>query len=229
MAAFAVFARSEIFMEGMVSVLARIKGWTLAAKGTRTGGAVDHLSDGGSSYIFIDLCLALPMREQIAEHTKGGICKFIVLADRNTADDAIQVLNSGASALLTHDCGEDEIQRALAAVAAGDVYITSQLSTQIIEALQRAQASRRQTTTMRLTHREEQIAKMLLVGKKNKEIAAHLAISEKTVKSYVTSLLQKFNARSRLEIVVNLHSSGMFSGFERTSRNVGVGSAPIRM
>ncbi len=77
-----------------------------------------------------------------------------------------------------------------------DANIDSQLSTQIAEVLHRAQASLSRAIMMRLTRREEQIAKMQLVGKKNREIAVHLAIGEKAVKSDVTGLLQTFNARS---------------------------------
>ena len=55
---------------------------------------------------------------------------------------------------------------------------------------------------MRLSVREQQIVQLLLRGRTNREIAENLAISEKTVKHYMTILMQKMNARNRLEVVI---------------------------
>ena len=55
---------------------------------------------------------------------------------------------------------------------------------------------------VRFSIREDQIVRLLLRGKTNKEIAIALKISEKTVKNYMTILMQKLNARNRLEVVI---------------------------
>ena len=55
---------------------------------------------------------------------------------------------------------------------------------------------------VRFSIREDQIVRLLLRGKTNKEIAISLKISEKTVKNYMTILMQKLNARNRLEVVI---------------------------
>ena len=55
---------------------------------------------------------------------------------------------------------------------------------------------------MKFSVREEQIVRLLLRGKTNKEIAIALKISEKTVKNYMTILMNKLHARNRLEVVI---------------------------
>jgi len=55
---------------------------------------------------------------------------------------------------------------------------------------------------VRFSIREDQIVRLLLRGKTNKEIAIALNISEKTAKNYMTILMQKLNARNRLEVVI---------------------------
>ena len=55
---------------------------------------------------------------------------------------------------------------------------------------------------IKLSIREEQIVRLLLRGRTNKEIAAGLGIGEKTVKHYMTILMQKLQARNRLEVVI---------------------------
>jgi len=65
-----------------------------------------------------------------------------------------------------------------------------------------ASIASRKPANLRLSLREEQILKLLLHGKTNKEIGSRLAISEKTVKHYMTILMQKMNARNRTEVVL---------------------------
>ena len=55
---------------------------------------------------------------------------------------------------------------------------------------------------VRFSIREDQIVRLLLRGFTNKAIATSLKISEKTVKNYMTILMQKLNARNRLEVVI---------------------------
>ena len=55
--------------------------------------------------------------------------------------------------------------------------------------------------TARLTHREEEVLRLLVLGKANKEIANELGISPRTVKFHVGNLLQKFKVTSRLELL----------------------------
>ena len=59
---------------------------------------------------------------------------------------------------------------------------------------------------VKFSMREDQIVRLLLRGKTNKEIAIALNISEKTVKNYMTVLMQKLNARNRLEVVIAAQS-----------------------
>ena len=53
-----------------------------------------------------------------------------------------------------------------------------------------------------LSIREQQIVRLLMNGKTNKEIAIAIKISEKTVKHYMTALMQKLQVRNRLEVVI---------------------------
>ncbi len=54
----------------------------------------------------------------------------------------------------------------------------------------------------RLSAREEEIVKLLLLGKRNSEIAQELSLSTKTIKGYMTTLMGKLNVRNRLEVVL---------------------------
>lgn len=63
------------------------------------------------------------------------------------------------------------------------------------------QAGHSVTAPVRLTRREEEVLAGVMKSLANKEIAAHLNLSERTVKFHVSSLLAKFRVRGRMELV----------------------------
>jgi DNA-binding NarL/FixJ family response regulator len=71
-----------------------------------------------------------------------------------------------------------------------------------VAALQDDVARKKAALAIRLSIRESQIARLLLTGKTNKEIASALSIAEKTVKHYMTMMMQKLNVRNRLEVAM---------------------------
>jgi DNA-binding NarL/FixJ family response regulator len=85
-------------------------------------------------------------------------------------------------------------------VHGGECYVYPSLAAKLIGA-----AARRQTTPDRfssLTVREDQILEQLTKGLSNKEIGRRLDLSDKTVKHYMTALLEKLDARNRVEAAV---------------------------
>jgi DNA-binding NarL/FixJ family response regulator len=61
----------------------------------------------------------------------------------------------------------------------------------------------------RLTQRETQVLRTLAPGRTNAEVARDLGISEATVKTHVAHLLDKLEARDRIQLVVFAHTSGL--------------------
>jgi len=59
---------------------------------------------------------------------------------------------------------------------------------------------------MRMTSREQDVFKLLVQGKTNKQIAAQLKISDFTVRDHVSALLRKKNASSRMELIAAYHA-----------------------
>ena len=60
-----------------------------------------------------------------------------------------------------------------------------------------------------LTDREEDVLALVARGRTNAEIAAELFVSVATVKSYVTALLAKLDAASRVQIAIRVHDAGL--------------------
>lgn len=83
-------------------------------------------------------------------------------------------------------------------MAKGETFITPALATRLLSNFRKHQTEQRGVD---LTHREEQIIREVSNGLTNREVAAKLGLSEKTVKYYMTNVMQKLHARNRVEAV----------------------------
>ena len=117
-------------------------------------------------------------------------------------DPAIRALDAGAAGYVLKGSSAQELIQAVEAVRHGETYITQRFASQVIAALRNTAVRRVAAEAVKFSIREDQIVRLLLRGKTNKEIAVALRISEKTVKNYMTILMQKLNARNRLEVVI---------------------------
>jgi two-component system, NarL family, nitrate/nitrite response regulator NarL len=134
----------------------------------------------------------------------GREMKVVVFTTVNRIEHAVRALDAGASAYLTSASTSGELLEAVQTVLAGDSFISPGIATRLIASLRTAAFTKAAAQKLRLTVREEQIVGLLHKGKTNREIGQDLGLSEKTVKHYMTVLMQKLAARSRLEVVLAL-------------------------
>jgi DNA-binding NarL/FixJ family response regulator len=113
----------------------------------------------------------------------------LMLTAYGTDDEIERALAAGAKGYLLKGAPLDDIERAIAAVSRGESYLDSRVTAQLLSRTSRA----------RLTDREREVLRLL--GQSNKEIAAALKISERTVKFHVTSIFNKLGADSRAQAV----------------------------
>lgn len=152
-----------------------------------------------------------------APHFGGGAATRLILRDCPGArvmiraavdDDAIDSLCAGAQAFLSREASDNDVLDAIRAVARGEFVLGSNVARKAIGELRRLRESRRrgdgldQRSAEALTERENDILRLIVAGKGNKEIAGALRLAEGTVKNYVSRILEKLNARSRTELAV---------------------------
>lgn len=113
----------------------------------------------------------------------------LMLTAYGTDDEIERALAAGAKGYLLKGAPLDDIERAIAAVSRGESFLDSRVTAQLL--------SRGGRT--RLTNREREVLRLL--GHSNKDIAAALHISERTVKFHVTSIFNKLGADSRAQAV----------------------------
>lgn len=171
---------------------------------TTSGGQVLGLAREHQPNIFIvDLSLkpdALELIPAILAASKST--KVLVLAASSVLDGAVRAFEAGASGYALRSSSGEELLMAIDAVLQGSTFINPSFAAQVVAALRDSAIRRVAAQNARLSVREHQIIQLLLYGSTNKEIADKLAISEKTVKHYMTAVMQKLSARNRLEVVL---------------------------
>ena len=128
--------------------------------------------------------------------------KIVAFTAATGVDSAIRALDAGASGYVLKGSNTAELIQAISSVQSGETYITQNFASRVIAGLRDASLRRKAAEAVILSIREQQIIRLLMRGKTNKEIAIAIKISEKTVKHYMTALMQKLQVRNRLEVVI---------------------------
>ena len=128
-------------------------------------------------------------------------CKILVLTvheDRNYLRD---VLEAGALGYMLKRAPAEELVQAIRAIAKGTVCIDSRVATKLINVIVEDPSSDASHEAPGLAHREFEVLRHIAEGFSNKEIAARLNISVKTVETYKARGMEKLGISSRVDIV----------------------------
>ena len=109
---------------------------------------------------------------------------------------AVRALKAGASGYLTKKVAPEELIRAIRKVYSGGKYVTSTLAETLAFSLVKGEKPPHES----LSDREFQVMSMLAEGKRIKDIAKALFISEKTVSSYKSRIFVKMRMKSNAEL-----------------------------
>ncbi|MGC4077447.1 MAG: response regulator transcription factor [Rubrivivax sp.] len=123
--------------------------------------------------------------------------RLVVFTGHADPTAAAQLFDAGAHAFILKGRPIEELFHAVSAVLAGDTFVSPDFAPRLVST-HRERASR----SVKLSAREAQLVACLLEAKSNREIARTLNLTEKTVKHYMTNLMNKFQVRSRLEVVL---------------------------
>ena len=126
-----------------------------------------------------------------------------------TVDDAVLVLEHGARGLLPASDVEAQGLRAIRAVHAGEIWGSRALLSRMVHGAikQTTLMHAQEKSALSLTHRESEIAALLRSGASNKQIAAQLRISDKTVKTHLQNIFGKMQIHRRQHILPALLST----------------------
>jgi DNA-binding NarL/FixJ family response regulator len=138
--------------------------------------------------------------------------KVLILTTFGLDDYIIEALRAGASGFLLKDAPVEELVRAVRTVAAGDAQLSAVVTKRLLDQVARrlpAAVDRDTGSLAGLTEREREVLRLLAAGMSNAEIAAALVVSEPTVKTHVSGVLQKLGLRDRVQAVIYAYENGL--------------------
>jgi two-component system, NarL family, nitrate/nitrite response regulator NarL len=114
-------------------------------------------------------------------------------------EDLMQAVKLGAMGYMLKGVGANELVHLIREISAGRSYVSPGLAGRLLVAMRRRDKAVEASPMDDLSKREDDILKLVAQGLSNREVGEALELQEKTVKHYMTSILQKLHVRNRVE------------------------------
>ncbi len=152
--------------------------------------------------------MLMPVMDGVAatQAIRGELPDTEVIALTSVLEDSsvVGAVKAGAIGYLLKDTNAEELCRAIKAAAAGQVQLSPQAAARLVREVRAPDVA---PTT--LSERETEVLQLIARGMANKEIAAELQIGEKTVKTHVSSILNKLGVQSRTQAALYAAQTGL--------------------
>jgi DNA-binding NarL/FixJ family response regulator len=138
-----------------------------------------------------------------------SLARILILTTFDLDEYIYEALRAGASGFVLKDEPPEQLIAAIRTVAAGDALLSPLVTKRVIDQFARVPRPTPPSELDELTAREREVFRLIAQGLSNAEIGESLFISETTVKTHVTHVLQKLNLRDRVQAVVLAYQAGL--------------------
>jgi len=190
----------SLFRAGVRQILAKQSDLRVVGEAGNGGEAMTGIRERDCDVVLLDLTMpGLGGFEVLGDIKRERPHAAVLVLSMHPEDQyATRILKAGASGYLTKESAAEELIVAIRKVAAGGIYVSAHLAEKL--------ASTLQTPTevpphQMLSEREFQVLTQLVKGKKLKEIANVLFLSEKTITTYRSRILEKLNLHNNAELI----------------------------
>jgi DNA-binding NarL/FixJ family response regulator len=138
-----------------------------------------------------------------------GAARILILTTFDLDEYIYEALRAGASGFVLKDDPPEQLIAAIRTVAAGDALLSPAITKRVIKQFTRVPHPAPPKEFGDLTAREQEVFRHIARGLSNAEIGRELYIGETTVKTHITHILQKFNLRDRVQLIVLAYQTGI--------------------
>lgn len=187
-----------MFREGVTNSLAGESDIAIVGEASTSEEAFNLTADLLPDVLLLDITMPGEGGIEIARKVSAAypVIQVIMLTASEDQDDLMNALKAGVRGYIVKGISAKELINAVRAVAGGGTYISPGMATILL--LEFSQPDLPDPFS-ELTEREKQILKLVSAGLTNREIGEQIHLAEKTVKHYMTNILQKLHVRSRVE------------------------------
>ncbi|MBI5649793.1 MAG: response regulator transcription factor [Chloroflexi bacterium] len=204
----AVVDDHPMFRDGVISSLRADANIQVVGQGASAADALHLAQEHLPDILLLDLTMpggGLDAARAIA--ASCPVTKIVILTVSENEDDLLNAIKAGARAYILKGVAGNELARLVRAVYQGEAYIAPKLANRML--IEMTRAPRAENPLDQLTEREHQILELVASGATNREAGAHLHLAEKTVRHYMTNILQKLHVRSRVEAALLAQKAGL--------------------
>jgi len=189
-----------LFRDGLATILAAEPDFEVVGQGGSAAEAIRLACDLLPEIILLDIDMpggGIAAARKIS--IDCPVTKIVILTSSEDDDHLVAALKAGTRAYILKGVPARELLRILRAVVADESYVPPTLAASLLTEMLEPTHEAPEKPIDALTERERQILEGLAAGSSNKEIGQNLFLAEKTVKHYITNILQKLQVRNRVE------------------------------
>jgi len=187
-----------VVREGLRHVLTAAEGFRVVGEAANATDALGLAKTVRPEVVLLDLTMpGMSGLEAAAELRRASGARILVLSMHEQDEYVLAAVRGGADGYILKDAGPAELRAAIRMVRAGGEYFSPAVARRLTAAVRGEAATESPGERLqRLTPREREVLTLVASGHTNREIAAHLGISPRTVESHRESLMKKLSLRT---------------------------------
>ena len=192
----------EVVRQGLVALLDRRDGFPVVAEAGTVAEALEQARRHEPEIVIMDVRLPDGSGIEACREIRAEMptTKVVMLTSYPDEEAVLSAIVAGASGYLLKQVRARDLIAALEAVGRGESLLDPAVTEKVLERIRRIASGSQETDELsQLTGQERKILMLVAEGMTNKEIAAEIFLSDKTVKNYVSSILAKLNLERRAQ------------------------------
>ena len=191
----------EVVRQGLVSLLERREHFQVVAEAGTAAEAVEMARKFEPDLVVMDVRLPDGSGIEACREIRAEFpaTRVVILTSYPDEEAVLSAIIAGASGYLLKQIRGRDLVSALESVGRGESLLDPAVTEKVLDRVRRIATGTYTDELAQLTQQEQKILLLVAEGKTNKEIAADVFLSDKTVKNYVSSILSKLNLERRAQ------------------------------
>ena len=204
----------EVVRQGLVALLGRRPEFSVVAQAGTVAEAIAAALRHEPDLVIMDVRLPDGSGIEACREIRAAMprTRVVMLTSYPDEEAVLSAIIAGASGYLLKQVRGRDLVAALESVGRGDSLLDPAITERVLERVRRAASGGEHDELAELTAQERRILLLVAEGKTNKEIAAEVFLSDKTVKNYVSSILSKLDLQRRAQAASFVAKHGLGGG-----------------